>query len=425
MNVISETISNYSKEFWDFKGTNKNGVHSIGKYPATMVAEMQKELLKIIISNCNDKDINLLDPFCGSGTSLIEGLKMNLSVTGIDINPYAILLSEVKCFCYDLSEMKDSINRIINILDDCVDYPIHYFPNIDKWFRYDIKESLSKLRYAIQKENNILIRKFFWVCLSEVIFKYSNDRTSTFKLHIKESQQIEKIENHCVEYFKKLLYINSQKLNYSHLNNYSLIQGNAIEELSKIEHDSISIICTSPPYGDNATTVTYGQFSILPLKWMDEKDVSCDSNLLSTYSKIDYESMGGKTKKKKNVIYYNTINQFLNSISQSKQKKVINFFEDYYLVLSQFSRVLKKDGYLLLTVGNRTVDGVQQPLDKITIEIMASFNFKIVSSFERNIPYKKMPNRISHIRDENEGYAVNSMSEEIILIFKKGSENNE
>lgn len=421
MNAISETISNYSKDFWDFKGINKSGIHLIGKYPATMVAEMQKELLKIIISNCSDEDVTLLDPFCGSGTSLIEGLGMNLNVIGIDINPYAILLSEVKCFCYDLNEVRDSINQIVTMLDNCIKYPIHYFPNIDKWFRCDIKESLSKIRYAIQKENNILIRKFFWICLSEVIFKFSNDRTSTFKLHIKESEKIEKMENQSIEYFKKILYINSKKLNYSHLNNYSLIQGNAIKELSKMGQESISIICTSPPYGENATTVTYGQFSILPLKWIDRKDISCNyDDLLSTYSRIDYESLGGRPKKKKNIINYITINKFLNNISENKKKKVINFFEDYYLVLLQFSRVLKKGGYLLMTVGNRTIDGVQQPLDDITIEIMSSFGFNIVSSFERNIPSKKMPSRISHIKDENEGYPVNSMSEETILIFKNG-----
>ena len=32
--------------------------------------------------------------------------------------------------------------------------------------------------------------------------------------------------------------------------------------------DSVDLICTSPPYGDNHTTVTYGQFSILPLLWI-------------------------------------------------------------------------------------------------------------------------------------------------------------
>lgn len=41
--------------------------------------------------------------------------------------------------------------------------------------------------------------------------------------------------------------------------------GDSKEHLAAMVADSVDLICTSPPYGDNHTTVTYGQFSILIL----------------------------------------------------------------------------------------------------------------------------------------------------------------
>lgn len=49
---------------------------------------------------------------------------------------------------------------------------------------------LSKIFRAINKEPIIKIRKFFWVVLAEVIRLTSNDRTSTFKMHMRSLEDI-------------------------------------------------------------------------------------------------------------------------------------------------------------------------------------------------------------------------------------------
>ena len=58
----------------------------------------------------------------------------------------------------------------------------------------------------------------------------------------------------------------------------------------------MGISITSPPYGDNATTVTYGQFSSLSLRWIDPKDLCLEGWELDNYSIIDSKSMGGTVK---------------------------------------------------------------------------------------------------------------------------------
>lgn len=77
---------------------------------------------------------------------------------------------------------------------------------------------------------------------------------------------------------------------------------------------------------------------------------------------------------------------------------------------------LAKDGYLIMTVGNRSVDAIMQPLDNITIEIADKLGLQMVSKFNRNILYKKTPLILSPAKNEK---VVKSISEETILIFKK------
>ena len=61
------------------------------------------------------------------------------------------------------------------------------------------------------------------------------------------------------------------------------------------------IIITSPPYGDNATTVPYGQYSYLPLQWVDLDDIdgAIDVDYLVSTHEIDTRSLGGSKRVRK------------------------------------------------------------------------------------------------------------------------------
>ncbi|GKH60002.1 DNA methyltransferase [Campylobacter ureolyticus] len=413
--IIGE-LNKYPEGYWDFKGKIKTGIHNIGKYPATMVPDMQYELLNIIVKQIKDNNIKLLDPFCGSGTTLVIAQDLGIDSTGIDINPYATLLSYVKTNVYDREKILSAIDKIENNLNQEQNFKEHYFYNIEKWFRKDIIQSLSKIRQCIIAEEDVSIRKFFWICLSETIFKFSNDRTSTFKLHILPEEKINLIQNECIEFFIGKVKENANLLNYKEKNRVKIIYGDCCEVMQHKLNEKFKIICTSPPYGDNSTTVTYGQASILFLKWIDNKDLSCEPSVLETYSTIDKISIGGEKRKVCNTKDIQLLNEYLNEISVDKRGKVINFFEDYYVVFKSMKSCLAKDGYLIMTVGNRSVDAIMQPLDNITIEIADKLGLQMVSKFNRNILYKKTPLTLSPAKNEK---VVKSISEETILIFTK------
>ncbi|MEK3889802.1 DNA methyltransferase [Bacillus sp. FSL K6-3431] len=405
---------NYREGSLDFKEFKQNGIHGIAKYPAMMVAPMQEKVLNDILKV--EKTIkNIFDPFHGSGTTLVVGKELGLETIGVDINPLANLFTDVKLTGVDHLVIKTKNSILEQRLNE--NYTLHDFSNINKWFREDIIEDLSKIKTAISKEEDYITRRYYWLCFSNIIYKYKNSRKSTFKLHVKKEEDIKVIINNVVEDF--ILEINERfedLPNYKSNITHRLITKDVREACSEIKKKSIDIICTSPPYGDNATTVTYGQFSILALLWIDEKDLDIPHpDVLTTFSKIDYLSLGGKRNASLEWDVL-SLNQVLNRVSESKQKKINSFFQDYFEALIAIVDTLKKKGILMLTLGNRTVDGEIISLDKITEEFLEQYDFSLITDVKRNIHNKRMPSRVSKLKGRG---SVKSMSQETILVFRK------
>lgn len=413
---LVDKINKKELNYWDFSDVVSTGIHKISAYPATMVPDMQNELIKLIKSE--DKSVqNILDPFHGSGVTLVEGMKNDLTPIGIDINPLANLITLVKLQGVSKNQIKLSNNRIIKLLrKESFKFEIHDFYNINKWYREDFIETFSKIRAAIQKERYKNIRQYYWVCLINILKKYSNTRSSTFKLHVKAQEDIDSMSNDIIEDFIKNIEKSYVFLpSFVQYNKKSLYIGKAEEILSEFADETVDLICTSPPYGDNSTTVTYGQYSMLPLYWIDKSDLGkFDKQLIANYSSIDSNSLGGNQRVRSN-FESSVLNDFLSRIDDKKQNKVKNFVLDYLNVMTELVRVLKVGKYIVLTLGDRRVDNRVVPLSTITTEYLESNGFILEKAITRNIPKKRMPRKVSKVG----GDSVESMNQEHVLILKK------
>lgn len=416
--TLAEKLSTYDEKYWDFSEYRNDS--PLVRYPAVMVAPMQARILKDIINS--DATISrVLDPFCGSGTVLCEGQKLGLNVIGFDINPLAVLIATVQLegipADYAVKSIKAINTRLIMLNGNVKPYS---FKNINKWFNDDIIVSLSVIRQAIIEETNNQMRRFFWCCFAETVKKFSNTRTSTFKLHVKEQSKIDATIDETITFFKE--HIQNNYLRYIKDNTCSICVkcGDSKEYLSTLGANSIDLICTSPPYGDNHTTVTYGQFSILPLLWIDKKDLQIwDESILESFAAIDTASLGGRVKRKaENSHLYS---DFVSSISAEKQKKVIAFFEDYEAIFSLLAKVLKPGKLLVLTLGNRRVDNKEIAFDTFNDMLAQKYGLELDSTITRNIIGKRMPTKVSCIKDVG---AVKSMSKEYVKIYRKGYEHD-
>lgn len=68
--------------------------HGLHKYPAKFIPQFPEWGLRY--DPDTPKDV-VLDPFCGSGTTLVEAGLAGSTAIGVDISPLAILISEAKC----------------------------------------------------------------------------------------------------------------------------------------------------------------------------------------------------------------------------------------------------------------------------------------------------------------------------------------
>lgn len=416
---MENIFEKYTNEFLTFKDYKNNGLNGIALYPAMMIDEMQKCILEEILKIYEKKDnLVLLDPFHGAGTTLLIAKQLGVNSIGFDINPLANLITKAKLYDYDRDVLLSDKDKLFNMLDSNINFQLHSFDKINKWFRSDIIEKLSKIRFCIMKIENKFDRLLFWTIFSNVVRKFSNSRSSTFKLHIKEKQKIDLMNDNVIFEYKKELDDALTKLSYDTcFASVQLFCGDSLILLDDIKSESIDIICTSPPYGDNSTTVTYGQFSSLALRWIPREDLD---NFVETvdynYSSIDKLSLGGSKRNLSNNLTY--LENYLQLISSTKKQKIINFTADYIDIFGKLSSKIKKGGYIILTLGNRKVDNKLFPFVKINDELATMYGFSKVTELKRDILRKRIAKKVSSVDSK----AVESMSEEYILIYKKEGE---
>lgn len=414
MNIpVMTMVAAHNDSYWDFKDAKTTGIHKIAKYPAVMVAPMQAEILSALVGG-NPHYSTMLDPFHGSGVSLVEGGAIGLDVYGIDINPYAHLIAKVKLSPLEKESTYASNLEVSSKLKNKVAYRKHSFTNISKWFRDDIVEDLSKIRHVICDIANQKIRNYYWLCFGETVRVHSNTRTSTFKLHAKEEKKVELMENKVFDDFIKRIntYYDFIPSNINSI----LYCEDSIEKLKSFDDSSFDIICTSPPYGDNSTTVTYGQFSSLQLNWIDIEDIGCSKAWLDNFSKIDSASMGGAYTRNQIKGEYMSLCNFLEKITKEKHRKVVRFIADYEIAFLEMVRVLRSGGTMVLTLANRRIDNTEFPLVSITQDLASCHGLRLDEVINRNIQNKRMPYKVSRVSEHG---AVSSMSKETVLMFSK------
>lgn len=406
------------------------------QYPAMMVPQMVSALL----SAAGDTEPNfqrVVDPFVGSGTVLTEATLRGLDFVGSDINPLAILLCRVKAgpiFPEAVSERAEAcLDRIQRSKSNAVDID---FPGRDKWFTSGAQAGLCKIRRAIITESSTIVRRFLWVALAETVRLSSNSRTSTFKLHIRSTNERKGRRPNPREIFSRIVKENLKRYcslaeslrNNGHLNrgHYSrearLLFGDTRANLNNhIEENSCDGIFTSPPYGDNVTTVPYGQYSYLPLNWINLCDIdkNIDQSCLSTTHEVDRRSLGGSRRTKTDRVdalrsrsptFAVTLDK-LHDQPIDRWQRVAAFATDLDDCIHPTLRILRSGGLMFWVLGNRNVGERPVPLDQILLELLESRSCTLVTQIRRQIPSKRMAARNS---------VSSTMANETILVIRKG-----
>jgi hypothetical protein len=413
-----------TKDYWTFaSSTRRRGAHGLFRYPAMMVPEVQGALLDAVVAT--NEVGSVYDPFLGAGTMVIESLVRGLDIYGTDLNPLAILLSQVKCEPPEV----EAIDAFISQRDP---RPARYdmdvdTPTIRKWFQPGVAVELAQIRSEILLSTSQVLRRFLWICLAETVRLVSNSRTSTFKLHAYSPSDLVRRTPKAAGTFDSVV-----RANRARIETYwadlaaSPRRGCSTIAFTKVQDDKsdgkFDVLMTSPPYGDNKTTVPYGQYSFLPLLFIDFGDIpgNPSTNLLDSTLRIDSESLGGslvRADQRQDELLSVTpsLGPTLERLADapSLRRKVVSFMGDYEIAVSSAASRLRQGGLSFWTLGERRVGGEQVPLVAATLEILESLGHREVCTVDRTFPKngKRMALRNS------QGL---TMSSERILVTRAG-----
>jgi site-specific DNA-methyltransferase (cytosine-N4-specific) len=395
--------------------------HRYHDYPARMIPQIADRLLREYGQSAQ----TLFDPYCGSGTTLVEGMLHGIETYGTDLNPLARLLAKTKTAYIELSKLDTSIREFLelcmHVRKDSLELP----PWLDHqrvafWFKPEVAQRLLEIYSFISHIEDSSVENFFLTAFSETIRDCSNTRGGEFKLFRKAPEELERFRPNVFEIM--ITKLGRNRVAYGEMHGFMgakdnwkpahVFDFNSVHAVprSALEPFSIDIVITSPPYGDSHTTVAYGQFSRLSSDWLGFTEAS----------KVDSMLMGGKRCKVMPHFAESYLDKALDSVADHDRPRALEaaaFYKDLRDSINNVAGVIKPGGFACYVVANRRIKGIDLPTDRAVVHFFEEAGFTYVATHRREIPNKRMPLRNS---PSNEAGATDTtMVREIVVVMQK------
>lgn len=155
----------------DWIPVGERATHYIHPYPAKLLPQIPAFFLANSI--LSQPGSTVLDPFCGSGTVLLESILHNRTGLGADANPLARLIASAKVTNYDLNVLRRESTLLLRRARRYRSATPPDVVNIRHWFYPHVIEQLSRLRRAVDAVDETSGADFFRVCLSACVRRVS------------------------------------------------------------------------------------------------------------------------------------------------------------------------------------------------------------------------------------------------------------
>jgi DNA methylase len=386
-------VSNLDSLDWEAKdAATRYLTHSYHSYSAKYIPQIPRYL----ISNLTKKNDLILDNFVGSGTTLVESKVLGRHAIGIDINPLACLVAKVKTTNIQKPDLRKILSTSMSIKDEILklrasleytnnktstfdqglgsinknEYLLANIPNqnILKWFNKNVIYELLTIKLKIDSLEENHIRDFLLVAFSSILRSSSNATSGFGNLMInkqppKKSNIFEKFNRVVSVMVAKMEEFNQVAKNNSNIK----IFNHDTRNLRYIADDTISFICTHPPY---MASVPFAEYQKLSLWWLGFSQKELENKLI-----------GGR---------------------RARSDTAERFFQDIFTTLTEMKRVLQKKNYCCIIIGNPIYNNREWQLNEIIKKNASDVGFTLLKEITR------MKYRLT----------MGRMKQEFILIFR-------
>lgn len=368
-------------EPWDYADADTQRLtHGIHRYSGKFIPQIAARAIDLL-SKPGDL---VLDPYCGSGTTLVEAALLGRRALGVDLNPLAVLIARTKVSPIPARRLRRLSQRLREELciEDGPTGPLFESmpwvaagqdarltdPWYTKWFQPHVLKSLVAIDIAIRAVGNDAERNVARVAFSDILRRSSNAHTGypnvMFNKHAPAKPSPLRPFFSALD--KVVEMVEQLERTGARWGDVGVVQGNAAA--LEIERNTVDAVVTHPPY---IGSIPYAEYGVLSLTWLgaDPKE-------------LDRALTGGR---------------------RQTSNVVARFETGYRDMLGETARVLKPGGYAFLMVGNPVVKGSLIDLADMTLRLAEAAGLRFAARAVRGGINRR----------------ANKMGDEHLLFFRK------
>lgn len=403
--------------------------HGFHKYPGKFIPQIPKWAIE---KYAKKEETKIIDPFCGSGTTLVEGLINGYDSVGVDIDPLSCLITKVKSTPIQPEILEEMISCVIknSKIEDEVFQPKTH--NIDHWFTEKAQRDLGRIRTSIDK---VLVKfetiedvEDYYDCLivlfSSIIRRVSNADNQSQKTYVSGTK--EKIPAEVDTLFKKQSQYYLQKIDelydiWDGKTKAKVIQSNGSPNIGELVNSEFDLVITSPPY---IKSIDYVYNQMAELFWVgdlfeldtQEKQNKKRRNYTGTtliYKKEygDFDISDIEIECIKGVIE----EIFKDEKNGQKHAYIVNdYFNFMKKHLESMFDLLKENGHYIMVIGNSTVSDILVESADLIVRIAELVGYELENRWSYEIK--------NHFMGFHRLGRGGKIKEDHVLIFRKPNE---
>lgn len=323
--------------------------HSLHPFPA----KFPPQLPRSILAKFARRGDTVLDPFCGSGTTLVEARLGGIHSVGVDINGLACLISKVKSTPLSTQQLKRVRDFIDAVTEESqrwqmgkrIQVEVPEIEGLNHWFQDNVALELSLILQKIDLLKDKDVSDFMRAAFSSIVVRVSNQDSDT---------RFAAIDKQIPDGFTLDLFVTRSKECVKQMQEFSgaikyfaTVQTHNADsrKLDFLETESVDLIVTSPPY---ANTYDYYLYHKFRKRWLGIDVQFAQLNEIG--SRREYSSLKENPKK---------------------------WALDLELCFSEMARVLKQGGMMVLVLGDSVIRGRLLKMDRITAGMASKLGLKV------------------------------------------------
>ena len=367
---VSGTLAERLAEVnWDFpERVVHSGIEGIHPYPAKFIADIPRTLLDILPI---PQGTSVFDPFCGSGTTLVESQRRGLPSVGIDLNPIACLIAQVKT-SPNLVGLKEAARETVALAQRAQDVTVPLIPRLNHWFSIQVQIALTALSDAILVAPRIH-QAALRLGMSSIVVRVSNQESDTRYAAIEKNISYEDVFSEFLHAVNRIDDVLNQR-DYS-LSSTTIIESDTLSIKATRVQDPIGIVITSPPYPNAYEYWLYHKYRMY---WLGFDPLAVKAREIGARAHFF----------KRN---HHTADDFIRQMEQT-----------FHLI----REVLVPGGYVCFVIGRSRIHGRIVDNAHIVNRVAENAGFDRIFTVERSLLSKRKSFNLSHANIKTESIIV-------------------